>query len=252
MDDKESPKEKFVSMQIGEAHERLHRLEVRDRRHWAAMIAVLLSIAVALYSFTLPDVADSILSGKPLRYAVRSLLVLVLLFAIRALREQRRMAQQRRELASELAVIAASETLQIAMRNGGAAIERRATPRTPCEQRLSVTVQGSHGSQHYYGRMIDIGEHGIGAIVPCVLSPEQQVLLEFSLDDEELVEAAAFIKKSKPLKASAIVCQRSGFRYGFNFVSISEADQAQIRAFYRNENVIDIATESADQSDSAR
>lgn len=252
MDGKESPEGKFISMQIGDAHERLRRLEVKDRRHWAATITVLLSIAVALYSFTLPNVADSVLSGKPLRYAVRSLLFLVLLFAMRALREQRKTAQKRRELASELAVIAASETLKIAMGNGAPAIERRATPRSVCEQRLNVTAQGPDGVQHYYGRMIDISETGVGAIVPGLLSPGQEVVLEFSLVEEELAEAGASTKDSKPLRVTAIVCQRSGFRYGFNFVKISDADQAQIHAFRRSDNVVSIVAKSAAESDSAK
>ncbi len=245
MDGKGSPEGKFVSMQVGEAHDRLRQLEVKDRRHWAATIAVLLSIAVALYSFTLPGIADSIIAGKPLRYAVRCLLLLVMLFAIQALREQRRMAQRRREVASELAVIAASETLKIAMSNGLAAIERRAAPRMVCEQRLNVTAQGPDGVHHFYGRMIDISENGLGAIVPGILSVGQEVVLEFSLTDEEVPEAAISATEPKPLKISAIVRQRSGFRYGFSFIAIDEADRKQILTFRGCDKVVNISDRSS-------
>ena len=252
MDGKESSEGKFASMQIGQVHDRLHRLEVKDRRHWMATIAVLLSIGVALYSFTLPGIADSILAGKPLRYAVRCVLLLVVLFALRALREQRRMAQRRRELASELAVIAASETLKVAMRNGQGMLERRAAPRIVCEQRLNVTAQGPEGEQHFYGRMIDICGDGVGAIVPGILSVGQEVLLEFSLTDEEVPEAAAAATEPKSMKVAASVRQRSGFRYGFNFIGISEADRKQIQAFRGSDKVVSISGRGAAANDSTR
>jgi hypothetical protein len=204
----------------------------------------MLALAVALFAFTLPGVAGSILIGKPLTLAVRSLLLLVVLFGLKALRNQRNLAQMRRELSSELAVIAASETLKIAV-NPSPEVERRSLPRAACDQKLTVSAQGADGQQPYYGRIIDICEHGMGAIVPGVLTPGQDVVLQFSLADEaEQFSGPVPVKRNlekppKELKLSAIVRQRSGFRYGFNFVAMSDSDRAEIEKYRVGDNVGD-------------
>lgn len=241
----ESPVDgKFVSTHIGAAHDRLYQLDIRDRQHWAAAVTIMLALAVALFAFTLPG---AVLIGRPLVLAVRALLLLVALFGLRALRNQRSLAQMRRELSSELAIIAASETIKIAS-DPGPDVERRGLPRAPCDQRLTVAAQGADGWQRFYGRIIDICEHGMGAIVPGVLTPGQDVVLQFSLLDEaEQFSGPVRVKRNpekappKEFKLSAIVRQRSGFRYGFNFVAMSEADRAEIEKYRVGENVVSVA-----------
>jgi hypothetical protein len=237
---------KFVSMHIGEAHDRLHQLDIQERQHWAAAITIMLALSVALFAFTLPGVAGAVLIGRMLTLAVRALLLLVILFGMRALRNQRKLANMRRELSSELAVIAAAETLNIAI-NPGPKVERRELPRAACDQKLTVSAQGADGQQQFYGRIVDICEHGIGAIVPGVLTPGQDVVLQFWLSDEaEQFRGPVPVKRnlekpSKEFKLSAIVRQRSGFRYGFNFVAMSDSDRDEIERYRVGDSVINVA-----------
>jgi hypothetical protein len=240
---------KFVPNHIGEAHDRLYKLDVQDRQHWAAAVTIMLALSVALFAFTLPGVAGAILIGKFLTFAVRSLLLLVTIFGLRALVNQRNMAQARRQLSSELAVIAASETLKIAV-DPGPETERRDLPRAPCDQHLTVAAQGPDGQQRFYGRIIDICEHGMGAIVPGVLTPGQDAVLQFTLSDEgeqfsgptQAKGASKF--PAREFKLNAIVRQRSGFRYGFNFVAMSDADRAEIEKYRVGESVVKVATKT--------
>jgi len=211
---------KFVWPQIDEAHARLHELEKQDRRHWISACAIMLVLAVALCAVSLPGVRVAQLSSRAPSFVAFALLLLVVLFALRALQLQRSVARMRRELASELAIIAASETLKIAAGKANETEEdRRKAPRVACDQRLSVSANYPNGIQELYGRIIDVCEHGMGAIVPGALTPGQEVVLQFSLNGEG---------GAKAIKVAAIVRQRSGFRYGFNFVGLNDSDREQI------------------------
>jgi hypothetical protein len=241
---------KFVSMQIGEAHDRLHQLDMQDRHHWAAAITIMLALSATLFAFTLPGIGGAIHIGKLVALSVRALLLLVTLFGLNALRNQRKMAQMRREVAAELAVIAAAETLHIAI-NPGREVERRDVPRAACDQKLTVLAQAADGKQQLYGRIVDICEHGMGAIVPGVLAPGQDVILQFSLSDEAeqfrgpMPARQNLEKPPREFKLSAIVRQRSGFRYGFNFVAMSDSDRAEIERYRAGDKVVSIAGKGA-------
>lgn len=239
----QSPGEKFISLQISEAHSRLQKLEVKDRQYWIAMVALMLLLVAAMFVLTTPGIADSIVALKSLKVAVWFLLGLVFVFGITALRKQRTFAQVRRELSSELAVIAAAEMLNINNMKAGPDEDRREAPRAACNQRVNVSAHGSEGPQYFYGRIIDICEHGIGAIIPAILAPGQEVVLEFSLHDEETLQNSIdpARRNAKPIKVGAIVRQRSGFRYGFNFVAPSESDVQEIESYRGTGKVVSIA-----------
>ncbi len=234
---------KLVSTQINEAHERLRQLETKDRRHWIAAVIVITVLAATAYAGTFPAVAQTLLSGNSAKVAVRTLALLAAVFAMVALQRQRFFAVRRREAASEIAVIPAAETLRAGMGKPGAETERRGAVRVGCNQRLVVRTHDSDGLEVYYGRILDICEHGLGAIVPSVMESGQEVLLEFSLIDSSRTP-------STPLKLSAIVRQRSGFRYGFNFVAIGETAREQIESYRGADRVVSIKGRSAAASDS--
>ncbi len=229
---------KVVSTQINEAHQRLSELDIKDRRHWVATVIVLVVLAVTLYALTFPMVVDVVLSGDTIKLTVRLLLVCVVVFGFLALQRQRVFAARRREAASEIAVITASETLRAENGKPGPEVERRGAVRIGCNQRVTVRTHNSEGLEVYYGRVLDICEHGLGAIVPSMMEPGQEVLLEFSLIDSPRTPSA-------PLKVSAIIRQRSGFRYGFNFVALSESDRGQIASYRNADRVVSIAGRGA-------
>lgn len=234
---------KSIWPHIDEAHARLHTLEQKDRRHWFLASTIMVALAVGLFSLSLPGVAVLVFSGKGMTFAVRGLLLLVLLFAVQALRRQRSTAQSRRELASELAIIAASETLKIAVgKPHDAEKDRRELPRLVWDERLAVTPQGTDVDERFYGRIIDICEHGLGAIVSGALTPGQAVTLQFSLQVAE---------SERAMKLAAVVRQRNGFRYGFSFTHMSEADREQIEALRAGVgNMVRISAKAAGASES--
>ena len=61
---------------------------------------------------------------------------------------------------------------------------------------------------YIYGRIRDISEDGVGAMIPCSLFISEQVTLVFSMGD------------GREGTMSAIVRHCHGFLYGFEFISI--------------------------------
>ena len=90
--------------------------------------------------------------------------------------------------------------------------------RFPLDARISV----SRASQRYplYGRTLGISEAGIAAVLAADLDVGQSVHLEFALPADR-----------KPLAVRAIVRNRSGARYGFEFLSLSEEQRQAISQF---------------------
>ena len=90
--------------------------------------------------------------------------------------------------------------------------------RFPLDARICLSRPG----QRYplYGRTLGISEAGISALLAADLDPGVTVHLEFALPTHP-----------KPLAVRAIVRNRSGARYGFEFLSLSEAQRQAISAF---------------------
>jgi hypothetical protein len=223
-----SPAGKFVWPHIDEAHARLRDWDKQERRHWLVASIIIVALAITILALAFPDVAESLFKNRHFAAALQSLMLLVMIFAVLAFRRQRSRAKTRRELTSELAIVAASETLKMVVGTPHQLEEeRRRATRVSCDQRLTVTAQGPEGVQESYGRIMDVCEHGIGAILPGSLTIGQEVVLQFSLFDCGQGEQE---KTERAMKLAATVRQRTGFRYGFNFLSISDSERALIEA----------------------
>lgn len=90
--------------------------------------------------------------------------------------------------------------------------------RFPLDARICLSRPG----QRYplYGRTLGISEAGISALVAAELDLGESVHLEFALPSSR-----------KALAVRAIVRNRSGARYGFEFLSLSEEQRQAISAF---------------------
>ena len=95
---------------------------------------------------------------------------------------------------------------------------RRRYPRFPIEVTVSVRGLGPNGIVELSGRSFQIGQNGIGAILPGDLEPGDVVKIEVALPGN-----------AKLLKLSALIRYRNGLRYGFEFLGSNEPDREIIR-----------------------
>ncbi|HYG99505.1 MAG TPA: PilZ domain-containing protein [Terriglobales bacterium] len=193
---------------IQQVHRSLDKLDHYERLRWLTAMAIVGALCMMVIVLAAATVAPGHKAG--------TLVVLFLafglaaVFAIVAFRPQMRMMKVRRETASELGVVAALETLKLVLGNSASAQnERRRLARANCDLRLTVVADGPDQRVTYYGRMRDICEHGMGAIVPAPLSAGERVSLIFTVDDQP------------PVTVEGVVRQRNGFRYGFEFPQLT-------------------------------
>ena len=70
------------------------------------------------------------------------------------------------------------------------------------------------------GWLHDISEDGVGGVVSVQLAPAEEVDIEFELNPEEGM-----------LRARAVVRYSSGFRYGFQFATLTPEQREAIRRY---------------------
>ena len=87
---------------------------------------------------------------------------------------------------------------------------------------LDARIAVSRVGQRYplYGRTLGISEAGISALLAAELGVGESVHLEFALP-----------KASKRLDVRAVIRNRTGARYGFEFLSLSEEQREAISDF---------------------
>lgn len=219
---------RLVGMDISEAHKRLDRMERQEWWRWCAALGMMAALAIAVVALAASGIKDPAQTAR-IRVAALGIAILVLFYILFVIWKQRLVGRARRELASQVGVIAALETLNLVVgKTPQAQAERRNLARSNCDQRLCVTTDG--GKTHFYGRVRDLCEHGMGAIVPGALNPGEEVKLEFPLN------------LGRQLKVDALVRHRSGFRYGFEFLGLNESDYSAIERFRAGDaEVISIA-----------
>ncbi|MGE5206445.1 MAG: PilZ domain-containing protein [Chlamydiota bacterium] len=95
--------------------------------------------------------------------------------------------------------------------------------RFPLDARVALVRAGHR--RPLYGRTLGISEAGISALLAADLEVGESVGLEFPLPGN-----------SQRLAVRAVVRNRSGARYGFEFVSLSEGQRSEISAFRESQN----------------
>lgn len=209
-----------ADLDLIQAQARLDQLARHEWWRWSVAIFVMLALTFGLFVLSAPAIgARNWVEQAELNIGLRALLALVLLFDIFVVHQQVLIARLRRDLATQLGVIATLETLKRTDEAKSPQTERRHLERLGLDRRVRVNSL-HHGNQPWqHGRIRDISEAGIGAVIPCSLSVGEQVTLEFSLED------------GHQGSVTAEVCHRQGFYYGFEFVSIGPSLRKAIARF---------------------
>lgn len=90
--------------------------------------------------------------------------------------------------------------------------ERRGRERYEIDTQLTANLLPEH-SQRIYGRTLDISVAGVGGVFVAEINLGRHVLLEFHLPVAQ-----------ERLEVEAVVRNRNGHRYGFEFVNLSGRD----------------------------
>ena len=151
--------------------------------------------------------------------AVPGLFGLVLLFVVLAITQQVRISRLRRQLSGQIGMLAALEVLKPALPDEQKGWqERRRAPRWPFDQRVTVKAMVEGNEVVLYGRIIDISELGLGAVISGSLKRGEAVSLEFSTGPGN---PTLYL-------AGVIRCVR-GFRHGFEFAGLSVGQSDSLR-----------------------
>jgi hypothetical protein len=199
-----------VEPDINQTQAQLDQLERREWWRWSIAFLVMLVLTFGLFTLSM-SVRDGLTWAEQaqLNIGLRGLLALVLLFDIFVVYQQVLITRLRRDLATQLRVVTTLEALKQADSDAdGPQKERRRIPRSHLDRRVRVTAVHQGKTTSVLGRIRDISENGMGAVIPCALSLAEQVTLEFSMEN------------SQEDTVSAIVRHRRGFLYGFDFVAI--------------------------------
>ena len=84
--------------------------------------------------------------------------------------------------------------------------------------RVAITVFRPAGKFNFWGRISDVSEGGMGAIVSGEVEPGEFVLLQFSLSSSSHI-----------LELRARVCHRLGYYCGFEFLVVSDVQRERIK-----------------------
>lgn len=197
----------LVKSDIEEAYRRLDELDEQERKRWRTALIILGMLGLMVIALSMASAPQ---------HWMWSMIVLCLAIALAAtfllvaVRPQMLMIQSRRELASQLGVVAALESLRLITGDSTAAkVERRRLSRANCDLSLAVVVHEDNYERTYYGRVRDICEHGMGAIVPAALTVGENVKLSFTIDEKTAMSLQGTVR------------QRNGFRYGFEFSELT-------------------------------
>lgn len=213
---RQDPDDTHVNMK--EIQARLDRLERHDWLRWLLAFAIMLALTAGLFALSIP-VGRSAVDQNQLSLAVRGLLGLVLLFDVFVVHQQLTMKKLRRDLATQVGLITALESLKYADDNDTPRAERRRVRRSGLDRRLCVSSVRDGKPSAIYGRIRDICEDGLGAVIPCSLRIGEHVKLQFSVADE--IES----------EISAVVRHRKSFHYGFEFIDVDLPARRAIAMF---------------------
>ena len=204
------------------------RLEKREWWRWSAALIIMLLLTLGVLSLSLPGLRQDTFTDHQLTLATRGLLALVILFDVFAIHQQISISALRRELANQIGILATLEAVKPASPEEQAGQkERRRAERHLFDQRLKVTTRVQDKDVVLYGRVIDISELGLGAVVSGTIDRGERFLLEFSAGPGEPI-----------LRLSATVRYARGFRHGLEFFGLGKSDSEILRRLCANVDAV--------------
>jgi hypothetical protein len=211
--------EKNPEASMREIQAGLERLERREWWRWAVALAIVLLLTFAVFSLSLPGLRKDTLTQEQLDLAVRGLFGLVLIFDFFAVYQQILITRLRRQLAGQIGMLATLEAMRpSATESTTHWKERRRSPRYAFDQRLKVKAMVGAKETVFFGRIIDIGEFGLAAVLSGSLDRDVKAVLEFSPPEGH-----------KVLTLPVTTRYANGFRHGFEFASLSAAQWEEVR-----------------------
>ena len=202
-----------VEPDINQTQAQLDKLERHEWWRWSIAFFVMLVLTFGLFALSM-SVRDGLTwqEQAQLNIGLRGLLALVLLFDTFVVYQQVLITKLRRDLATQLRVVTTLEALKKTDSDSDSPQkDRRRIARSRLDRRVRVTTIQQGKPTAVLGRIRDISEHGLGAVIPCSLALAEKVTLEFSMESNQ------------EDTVSAIVRHRRGFLYGFDFVAIEPA-----------------------------
>ncbi len=202
-----------------DANGQLKRLERQDWWRWATVISVTLLLTFGVFALSLPELKRGFMDQARLDLSVTALCGIVLLFDVFALYQQVIIMRLRRQLATHIGMVATLEMLKpVPPSVTGPRPPAREFQRFHFDQRVSVkaTVAGKPITTH--GRTSDIGDRGVGVVIPESLPLGTHAAVEVNLGlDSKLV-------------IPSVLRYRRGFHHGFEFTGITPA---QVETIHR-------------------
>ncbi len=196
----------------------LERLERREWWRWATALLIILLLTLGVLLLSLTSVRRDTFTPIQLDLAVRGLFALVLVFDCFAIYQQVLISRLRRQLASQIGMLATLEALKPASLDQPGRKERRRAPRHPFDQRVKVKTKTRGREEVFFGRIIDISPFGLAAVLSGSLERGEKVSLEFS--------AGA---GSPVLTLFAIIRYANGFRHGVEFFNVGPVEAEHLR-----------------------
>ena len=196
----------------------LERLERREWWRWAVALVIVALLTFAVFALSLPGMGRDGLTQGQSDLAVRGLFALVLIFDFFAIYQQILITRLRRQLAGQIGMLATLEAIRPAVTEPARWKDRRRAPRYSFDQRLKVKANVKGKETVYFGRIIDIGEFGLAAVLSGSLDRDVKAILEFSPPEGH-----------KILALPATTRYANGFRHGFEFASLTAAQWEEVR-----------------------
>jgi hypothetical protein len=210
-------KENGSAASLQELQAGMERLERREWWRWAAALVIMLLLTLGVFSLSLPGMGKDTSKEDQLGIAVRGLFALVLLFDVFAIYQQVLITRMRRQLAGQIGSLAALDAFKPATSEPEAGHkERRRCSRYHFDQRLRVTATMRGKEAILYGRVVDISEFGLGAVISGSLQRGDSVSLNFDTD-------------TGALTLTAVIRSVNGFRHGFEFATMGPADLQSLK-----------------------
>jgi PilZ domain len=119
----------------------------------------------------------------------------------------------------------ADERTRMAAEPAAGQQKERRFPRFNVDMRVQAQVFRAGSLSTAWGRSWEMGEDGMSGTLTGEMEPGDVVSLEFTLPHSR-----------EPMKVRAVVRHRTGYRYGFEFLTVTDAQREQMReAFHQME-----------------
>jgi PilZ domain-containing protein len=143
----------------------------------------------------------------------------VLLFVIFVIYQRLQIARFRRQLSMQMATVATLAALKpLSPEERRGQKERRRWQLLQVDELLKVIAKMEGKERQVYGRVRDVSENGLGAVIPDALNPGDTVTLTFALG------------KSASFTLMATVRHWRGFHYGFEYQNVPAATLQSLKA----------------------